>query len=82
MANISLRDVPDELYEQIKEIAERERRSVNQQILVLLERSMLLQRRPSPELWEQIDQTRKAIEARVGILPNSPEMIAEDRWSR
>ncbi len=82
MANISLRDVPNELYEQIKEMAERERRSVNQQILVLLERSMLLQRRPSSELWEQIDQTRKAIEARVGILPNSAEMIAEDRWSR
>lgn len=82
MANISLRDVPDDLYGQIKEIAERERRSVNQQILILLERSMLLQRRPSPELWEQINQTRKAIEARVGILPNSAEMISEDRWSR
>ncbi len=82
MANISLRDVPDDLYEQIKEIAERERRSVNQQILVLLEQSVRLRTRPSPELWERIEQRRKAIEARVGILPNSAEMIAEDRWSR
>jgi hypothetical protein len=46
MANLSLRDVPDELYQQIKEIAEHERRSINQQILVLLERSVQQQKQP------------------------------------
>lgn len=40
MANLSLRDVPEDLYQQIKKIADQERRSVNQQIIVLLEQSV------------------------------------------
>lgn len=82
MANISLRDVPEELYQQLKEIAERERRSVNQQILVLLERSIRQQKRPAVEVWEQIDYQREAIRVREGITPDSADLIAEDRWSR
>lgn len=50
MTNLSLRDIPEELYQQIKAMAARERRSVNQQILVLLERSVRLSQRPSREL--------------------------------
>ena len=79
MANLSLRDVPDDLYQQIKEIAERERRSVNQQIMVLLERAVQLKKRPGADLLEQIDRQREAIASRVGIMPDSTEQIAEDR---
>ncbi len=79
MVNISLRDVPDELYQQLKQIAESERRSVNQQILVLLERSLRLHQRPTAEVWQQIEQRREAIRARVGLTPDSAELIAEDR---
>lgn len=53
MPNLSLRDVPDE-YQQIKEIAERERRSINQQILVLLERSVQQQKQPKAEVLGRI----------------------------
>ncbi|NEQ63745.1 MAG: Arc family DNA-binding protein [Moorea sp. SIO4A1] len=42
MTTFTLRDIPQELYQQIKDMAAREGRSVNQQILVLLERSVLL----------------------------------------
>lgn len=55
MPNLSLRDVPDE-YQQIKEIAERERRSINQQILVLLERSVQQQKQPKAEVLGRIRQ--------------------------
>lgn len=79
MVNISLRDVPDEVYQQLKQMAERERRSVNQQILVLLERSLSLHQRPSAEVWQQIDQRREAIRARVGVTPDSAELVTEDR---
>ena len=79
MVNISLRDVPDEVYQQLKQMAERERRSVNQQILVLLERSLSLHQRPSAEVWQQIEQRREAIRARVGVTPDSAELVAEDR---
>ena len=79
MVNISLRDVPDELYQQLKQMAENERRSVNQQILVLLERSLKLRQRPSAEVWQRIEQRRETIASRVGITPDSAELIAEDR---
>jgi len=79
MVNISLRDVPDELYQQLKQMAELERRSVNQQILVLLERSLKLQQRPSAEVWQRIEQRREAIASRVGLTPDSAELVAEDR---
>ena len=79
MANISLRDVPDELYQQLKEMAERERRSVNQQILVLLERSVRLHQRPAAEVWERIERRREVIRARAGVTPDAAELIAEDR---
>jgi hypothetical protein len=79
MANLSLRDVPEELYQQIKEIAARERRSVNQQIVVFLERAVQQQKRPLAEVLERIDRRREAIAARVDIMPDSTEQIAEDR---
>lgn len=80
MANLSLRDVPDELYQKIKEIADCERRSINQQILVLLEQSVQQQQKgPKAEVLERIDRRRKAIAARVGIMPDSTEQIAEER---
>ena len=79
MANLSLRDVPDYLYQQIKEIADRERRSVNQQIVVLLERSVQQLKRPKADVLERIDRRREAIATRVEVMPDSTEQIAEDR---
>ncbi|BAC88663.1 FitA-like ribbon-helix-helix domain-containing protein [Gloeobacter violaceus] len=79
MVNISLRDIPDDVYEQIKQMAGRERRSINQQILVLLEQATRRHRRPAAGVLEQIDRQREAIFARVGLLPDSTEDIAEDR---
>lgn len=79
MVNISLRDVPDEVYQQLKQMAESERRSVNQQILVLLERTLKLHQRPSTEVWRRIEQRREAIAFRIGVTPDSAELIAEDR---
>ncbi|MGK7878196.1 MAG: Arc family DNA-binding protein [Xenococcaceae cyanobacterium] len=79
MVNLSLRDVPDELYQQVKKIAESERRSVNQQLLVLLEQAVQLQRRPKADVLERIDRQREAIAARVGIMSDSAELLKKDR---
>ncbi len=62
MANISLRDVPDE-YQQLKQIAERDRRSINQQILVLLEQAV--QQPPKTDVLQRIDRQREAIATRI-----------------
>ncbi|EGJ29324.1 MULTISPECIES: hypothetical protein [Moorena] len=79
MTNLSLRDIPEELYQKIKAMAARERRSVNQQILVLLERSVGLSQRPSTQVLEAIDRTRETIFTRVGVMPDSVEQINQDR---
>lgn len=81
MANVSLRDVPEELYQQLKQMAEQERRSINQQILILLERSIAVREKPSAELWERIDRRREAIYQREGLISDSAQLIAEDRQS-
>lgn len=79
MANVSLRDVPEELYQQLKQMAEQERRSINQQILILLERSIATREKPLAELWERIDRRREAIYQREGLISDSAQLIAEDR---
>ncbi len=79
MPNLSLRDVPDELYQQLKEIAERDRRSINQQILVLLEQAVRQQKRPKTDVLKRIDSQRAIIAAREGIMPDSTEQLSEDR---
>lgn len=40
MANITLKNVPDPLYERLKEVAAQRRRSLNSEIIVRLERSL------------------------------------------
>lgn len=40
MATMTLKNVPDELYEQLKQSAERHRRSLNSEAIVCLERAL------------------------------------------
>ncbi|NEO70985.1 Arc family DNA-binding protein [Moorena sp. SIO3H5] len=61
MTTFTLRDIPEELYQKIKDMAAREGRSVNQQILVLLERSVLLSQRPPADLLKGAIQTRSQV---------------------
>ncbi|NEO67070.1 MAG: Arc family DNA-binding protein [Moorea sp. SIO4G2] len=61
MTTFTLRDIPQELYQQIKDMAAREGRSVNQQILVLLERSVLLSQRPPADVLKGAIQTRSQV---------------------
>ncbi|PSF31394.1 hypothetical protein C7H19_22720 [Aphanothece hegewaldii CCALA 016] len=77
--NLSLRDISDELYQEIKILAERERRSINQQIVILLEQSIRQQKFLKVRCFEHIDQTREIWTKRVNIMPDSVIAIAEDR---
>ncbi len=40
MPNITLRNIPEELFEKIKKLSRRDRRSINNEILVILETSV------------------------------------------
>ena len=57
MATMTLKNVPDELYEQLKRSAERHRRSVNKEAITCLERA-LGPRTDAAELLEQIRAAR------------------------
>ena len=72
MSAITLKGVPEELMEKLREKADRERRSINQQAILLLERALsdvhrsfsesyeefLEQRGPSPLDDEDLDELR------------------------
>ncbi|MDJ0716706.1 MAG: Arc family DNA-binding protein [Prochloraceae cyanobacterium] len=79
MNNISLRDVPDELLQQIKSLAKQENRSTNQQIIAMLQQAVWLKRRPSSDILLQIDRTRETIADREGVLLDSTVEIRGDR---
>ena len=57
MATMTLKNVPDELYEQLKRSAERHRRSVNKEAITCLERA-LGGRTDAAELLEEIRAAR------------------------
>ncbi len=48
MATLTIKNIPDELYERLKASAEANRRSINSEIILLIERA-LASYRPSPE---------------------------------
>ena len=79
MKNINLENISEEVYQQIMEIAKEENRSVNQQLLVLLEKAVRLHKRPQLDLIERIDSRRKKMAMRVGIMPDSTELLRADR---
>ena len=47
MANVTIRNIPDSILEQIKTLSALERRSMNNEILVLLEQAVRLHHYPS-----------------------------------
>lgn len=46
MKNVTIRNVPDDLYSLLNDLARRNRRSIQQQLLVILDRVRMLQGEP------------------------------------
>ena len=78
MASITVRDIPDDIYEGVKKLAARTRRSLNAEVIVALE--MLV---AEESLQQQRSQAlQRIIARRKTIAPSSVESIAllrEDR---
>ncbi len=83
MATLYVRDIPVELYEQLKKRAAGEGRSINQEAIRLLRLGLLAARpRPDPEFrawldWVSEQRERWAKEGRK--FPDSTTLIREDR---
>lgn len=83
MATLYVRDMPNELYEQLKKRATEEGRSISQEAVRLLRVALLTgQSRPDPEFkawfdWVNQQRERWAREGRE--FPDSTKLIREDR---
>jgi len=73
MATVTLKSIPDDLYERIKQSATENRRSINSEIIVRLERS-LKSKRVDPEAFlARVDMLRN----RVGLPPLTEKILKE-----
>ncbi len=83
MAILHVRNVPDDLYIQLRERAEAERRSLSAEVVVLLQQAMARPRAYDPaayaDLFQQIAREREALAAARGPFPDSVADIRADR---
>ena len=79
MATLHVRNVPDELYERIRDRAAAEKRSLGAEVIWLLEQALLRQPDDATALWDRIDRRRAWLAETQGEFPSSVDLIREDR---
>ncbi|MEH1949655.1 MAG: Arc family DNA-binding protein [Nostoc sp.] len=80
-------NIPDELYEQLQELAKAENSSVNAQVITILQNALQAKiqlteeerRKNVPKLLEEISRRRRRLNPADFGLPDSTELIREDR---
>jgi plasmid stability protein len=73
MATLTIKNVPPELYEQLKQNADAHRRSINSEVIVCLEHSLQKPPRNSDELLARIRKLRK----RTALLPLTDKLLSQ-----
>jgi plasmid stability protein len=64
MATITVKNIPDELYDRLREAAKSNRRSINGEIIIRIERSLTPRRTPTEPLLAQIRRLHDSFEGR------------------
>ncbi|MGA7953239.1 MAG: Arc family DNA-binding protein [Gloeobacterales cyanobacterium] len=59
MATLTIKNIPDDLYEQLKQSAVQHRRSINSEVLVCIERSLISPKRSTAATLDRIRQLRE-----------------------
>ncbi|MBI2344119.1 MAG: hypothetical protein HYV02_07285 [Deltaproteobacteria bacterium] len=77
MTNLNIRGIPDDLYALLKFQAKQEARSLNQEVLWLLRKS-LAEMPVDPHLWGRIDNRRHK-SSRQKRHSNSVSLLRKDR---
>ena len=81
MLSLTLKNIPKELHAQLKESAERNRRSLNSEVLACLERELMPQV-SEEDLMERLDALRDRLRER-GVPEPTPEELEEwINWGR
>ena len=78
MTALQIRDLPEEIYEKIKELSEQEHRSLSSQVLTLLEQSLQSETNETnrTQLIKSIKQQQSEWSRE---LPEPSRLISEDR---
>ena len=71
MSTMTIRNIPEDLVDGLKKVAKIHRRSVNQQVLVMLEEACLGRKRWAADVEEELRQIRE-------LRGNSKPMSAEE----
>lgn len=64
MPNLNLKNIPDDLYDRLKESASANRRSINSELIVCLEKTFSPQRLSTEENLAKIRAIRKRVKAK------------------
>ncbi len=86
MASLDALDIPDELYERLQQLAKAENRSVDAQVITILQNALQVKTQPTedekrknvPKLLEEIRLRRESRQTDVE-WPDSTALIREDR---
>lgn len=73
MPALTIKNIPDSLFEQLKSAADLHRRSINSEVLVCLEQALLAKKSNPSERLKRIEQLR------ANISPNSISLDEIDR---
>ena len=79
MATLHVRNVPDELYEQLRRRATKESRSLSSEVIRLLERALTAPAQADDLFWERLARRREHLERCYGRFPSSVDDIRADR---
>lgn len=84
MPDLTVRNIPKDLYRSLQRSAKRNRRSLNDEILALLsdEDARVRRRWELAEVIPELARAREEIARKYPDLPDSIEMIREDRETR
>ena len=84
MPNLTVRNIPKDIYKRLKESARRNRRSLNNEILAVLsdEDGWKLRRLQIAAVMPELDRARAELAKKYPQAPDSVELIREDRDSR
>jgi plasmid stability protein len=81
MATLYVENVPDELYDALRERAKLHRRSITAEVLALLENNVPTERefKRRADLLRKLDRLSASMKRVRGEFPSAEEMVREDR---
>ncbi|WP_367155183.1 Arc family DNA-binding protein [Methylomonas sp. HYX-M1] len=79
MPALTIKNIPDSLYEQLKSAAELHRRSINSEVLVCLEKVLVAKKTNSNDRLQRIEQLRTSITSNIITADDINQAIENGR---